>query len=254
MASRGLIEDPADASSLIERGAVLVDGVKATKPSTLVSASAQISLDSAAKSFVSRGGEKLAGALDELGIDPAGLKCLDVGTGSGGFTDCLLERGALSVTAVDVGYGQFDFKLRNDPRVRLIERTNFRLIPLSELDPPFDLIVGDLSFISLTTVMEKLAACASAGGRLLLLVKPQFEAEPARVPAGGVIRDYHVWEEALRKVASSIESQGMRVSDMAASRLRGAKGNVEFFILADRGESVPPSATLIEKALAGVPA
>lgn len=185
--------------------------------------------------FVSRGGEKLDGALEDLGIDPSGERCLDAGAGSGGFTDCLLQRGASSVVAVDVGYGQFDWRLRNDPRVTLIERTNIRIVDPAVLGGPFGLVVADLSFISLEMVLGVLIAAAGDRGDLLLLVKPQFEAPRNQVPVGGVVRDPQVWKGAIDRIARALSRLGRETTGTAESRVAGAKGNREFFLWAKAG-------------------
>ena len=182
--------------------------------------------------FVSRGGDKLDAALDRFAVDVTGRSALDAGASTGGFTDCRLQRGALEVVAVDVGRGQLDARLRNDPRVRVCERTNVRHLTLGDLGRdgrPFDLVVADLAFISLRTVAPALLGLAGAGGDLVLLVKPQFEA--GRAEAGrerGVIRDTLVWTETLTAVLSTFVGQGAAILGVMVSPLLGAQGNVEF--------------------------
>jgi 23S rRNA (cytidine1920-2'-O)/16S rRNA (cytidine1409-2'-O)-methyltransferase len=188
------------------------------------------------------GGDKLDAALDDFRVDVAGRRCLDAGAGSGGFTDCLLSRGAAEVVAVDVGYGQFDWGLRRDPRVRLLERTNLRLLGPGELGDPFDVVVADLSFISLAAVLGPLVAAAAPGAEFVLLVKPQFEAPAADVGAGGVVRDPGVWRRALGSVSGALGRHGLGVAGIVAARPRGAKGNQEFFVRARPGSAASDEA------------
>ena len=178
---------------------------------------------------MSRGGAKLAGALDAFGVDPSGRRCLDAGASTGGFTDCLLQRGAASVIAVDVGRGQIAWTLRSDPRVEVRERVNVRQMREGDIDPPPDLVVADLSFISLTIVAPALRAVARDDAEFVLLVKPQFEAGPARVGKGGVVRDPAVHKAVLRETVAGLDAGGLGVLAVEASSLRGADGNVEFF-------------------------
>jgi len=180
--------------------------------------------------FVSRGGEKLAGALDALRIDPAGLECLDAGASTGGFTDCLLQRGARHVIAVDVGYGQIAASLRADPRVQLIERTNFRHLARAETQEPVDLLTADLSFISLEKVLPRVVEWLRSPGQALLMVKPQFELERGQVGAGGVVRDPELRKRAVDRVRAAAEEQGFSVLGEAESVLPGPKGNLEHFL------------------------
>jgi len=192
--------------------------------------------------YVSRGGEKLKGALEALSLDVTGLRCLDVGASTGGFTDCLLQAGAESVVALDVAYGQFAWKLRQDPRVHVIERTNFKSIDLSQIDEsfaaPYDLVVADLSFISLAKLSEQFKTTISPEGQLLLLVKPQFEAHREEVPAGGVITDPQLQAQTLRRLASSFRDAGIEVLDWTYSPIKGPKGNIEFWVHAGLPTSV----------------
>ena len=188
--------------------------------------------------FVSRGGQKLANALEQLGVDPSGRDCLDVGASTGGFTDCLLQTGARRVIALDVGYGQLHPKLRDDPRVVVVERTNAREI--SELSFPPELIVCDVSFISVRTVMPSVLRLAKAGWEALVLVKPQFEASRPDVPKG-VVRDPDVHRRVLRDVCAAAPGWGARVAGVVDSGLPGPKGNREFFVhLFDSEEPTRP--------------
>jgi len=239
--ARGLFQGQAQARHAIEQRLVLVDGAPAGGAATLVGKSARITFPQPSR-FVSRGGDKLEGALDDLGIDVAGAVCLDAGAGSGGFTDCLLQRQADSVVAIDVGYGQFDWSLRGDSRVTLWERTNIR-----ELDPavhggPFDLVVADLSFIGLRQVLQPLSAAAASTGSLLVMVKPQFEAPRADVGPKGIVRDPAVWLSVLKSVVQSLGDAGLSTVGASASRLKGTKGNQEFFLHARRDQPASPEA------------
>jgi 23S rRNA (cytidine1920-2'-O)/16S rRNA (cytidine1409-2'-O)-methyltransferase len=187
------------------------------------------------RGFVSRGGEKLAAALDRFGIDPSGLRCLDAGVSTGGFTDCLLQRGALHVAAVDVGYGQLAWALRSDPRVTLFERTNVRELTPAELPYSPSLVVADLSFISLALVTPALERLSATNATYVVLVKPQFEAARADVGTGGVVRDPGVWLRSLAAVRDAFAACGAGTVGAMASPLRGPAGNVEFFLHARRG-------------------
>lgn len=181
--------------------------------------------------YVSRGGLKLEHGLDVLGVDPAGLACLDVGCSTGGFTDCLLVRGAASVLAVDVGYAQFDWSLRNDARVTLLERTNIVDVPTRERVQTIDLAVCDVSFTSVLAVLPAIRALLRPGGRLLTLVKPQFEAARQDVGEGGVVRDAAVRSGALARVAHAMNEAGLSVGGACESPITGAKGNQEYLLL-----------------------
>lgn len=183
--------------------------------------------------FASRGGDKLDAALDDLCLDVRGLRVLDAGGSTGGWTDCLLQRGAREVVYVDVAYGALDWRVRTDDRVRIHERTNLREITPGSIDGAVDLAVADLSFISLRTVLPALTGVAD---RLLLLVKPQFEAPRADVPRGGVIRSPEVWRAAVEAVVTAYGTEGFGLLASVPSRIPGAKGNREFFIALARGE------------------
>ena len=198
--------------------------------------------------FVSRGGEKLEAALGRFDVVVAGRHALDAGASTGGFTDCLLQRGAASVTAVDVGYGQLHERLRSDPRVRVVERTNVRGLSRQDVDGPFAVIVADLSFISLRTVAPTLVSeFADPEADLVLLVKPQFEAGRAEAArARGVIRDPEVWRRTLQRVGSAIGEAGAAMMDAMVSPLLGAQGNVEYLVHARVGPSPTPGPDLDE--------
>ena len=216
------------AQAEIAAGRVLVAGVPATKPARMVAAEDAVALQGPPPRFVGRGGEKLDAALHRFGIDVAGRTALDAGASTGGFTDCLLQRGAASVHAVDVGRGQLDLRLRHDPRVTVLERTNIRhLTP--EAAGRFDLVVADLSFISLRTVAPALLGLAAPEADLVLLVKPQFEAgRAAAARERGVIRDPAVWAATLTAVLAAYADEGAAIMGLMVSPLRGAEGNVEF--------------------------
>jgi len=210
-------------------GQVLVDDVPIDKPGTRVRDEAALRVRGVASRFVSRGGDKLDGALDDLGIDPAGRLCLDVGASTGGFTDCLLQRGARRVVAVDVGYGLLDAKLRVDPRVVVRERINARNLEASQVQGPVELVVADVAFISLRLVVPALATVAPRA-EWLLLVKPQFEVGREQVGKGGVVRDDALRTAAVESVRGAAEGLGWREIARADSRVAGPKGNREIFL------------------------
>ena len=224
----GLETTRARAQVRIQAGEVRLGDRVIDKPATLVAADA-VPVLAQRRLYVSRGGEKLAGALDSLGVDPAGLRCADVGASTGGFTDCLLQRGAASVFALDVGRGQLDHKLRADPRVESLERTNVRHFERGAR-APYDLVTADVSFISLRTVLPRLLDLVRPGGRLLVLVKPQFELERKAAPKG-VVRDPELRARAVREVRASAEALGLEALGEAESALAGPKGNREVFLL-----------------------
>jgi 23S rRNA (cytidine1920-2'-O)/16S rRNA (cytidine1409-2'-O)-methyltransferase len=228
---RGLVASRERARQEIEAGRVTVGGAPASKASRLVAPDEPIHLVGDAPRFVSRGGEKLDAALSSFGVDVAGRRVLDAGASTGGFTDCCLQRGAREVVAVDVGYGQLHERLRTDPRVEVRERANVRALDPDGIDPPVDVVVADLSFISLRTVAAALLGVVVPGGDLIVLVKPQFEAGRAAVSAGrGVIRDPAVRAEALRAVGAHLAGLGATIMGAMVSPLRGADGNVEFLL------------------------
>ncbi len=230
MVRRGLAPTRHRARHDIEAGRVRVGGVPADKPARLVAPDDRLELAGPPARFVGRGGEKLDAALDRFDLTVDGRRALDAGSSTGGFTDCLLQRGAAAVVAVDVGYGQLDLRLRHDPRVTVLERTNVRhLTPDMLQQEPFPLLVADLSFISLRTVSPALLGLAADGADLVLLVKPQFEAGRAEASrARGVIRDPVVWTRALQEVVAAYDDGGAGLQGVMASPLRGAEGNVEF--------------------------
>ncbi len=209
-------------------------GSPAPAAARLVDADEPIRVTGVPPRFVSRGGEKLDRALEVFGVDVAGRRVLDAGASTGGFTDCVLQRGAAAVVAVDVGRGQLAWQLRNDPRVTVFERTNVRSLEPEQAGGAADVVVADLSFISLVTVASALARCSTPGAVLVLLVKPQFEAGRARVGRGGVVRDAAVHRDVLREVRDGLGAAGLFVHAVIPSPLRGADGNVEFLVLVDK--------------------
>jgi 23S rRNA (cytidine1920-2'-O)/16S rRNA (cytidine1409-2'-O)-methyltransferase len=236
----GLAESRTRAAALIRTGDVLVDDAPVDKPGTRVRAEARVRVRGEPRRFVSRGGDKLAGALADLGVDPRGLRCLDVGASTGGFTDALLQAGARHVVAVDVGYGQLAAGLRGDPRVTVLERTNARELPASALAEPPELLTVDVSFISVRLLLPRLAALAPRA-RWLVLVKPQFEVGREQVGKGGVVRDDALRRGAADAVAAAAAALGHREIGRADSRLPGPRGNREIFLLLAPGVADAPS-------------
>lgn len=233
---RGLATSREHARQLVGSGSVLVAGAAAAKVDRLVAAGEPVVVLGPPPRFVSRGGEKLDAALDQRGLDPAGRRALDAGASTGGFTDCLLQRGAAQVVALDVGHGQLHPRLRADPRVVVLERTNVRSVGPGALGPPFDLVVADLSFISLTVVAGALVAQAAPGADLVVLVKPQFEAGRVEVSRGkGVIRDPATWLAALDRTVAAFDAAGAGAQGAMRSPITGGEGNVEFLVHLRRG-------------------
>jgi 23S rRNA (cytidine1920-2'-O)/16S rRNA (cytidine1409-2'-O)-methyltransferase len=238
---RGLARSREHASELIAAKRVKVSGAVAGKPATGVTTDVAIVVieDPDDPGYASRGGHKLAGALaafGPLGLAVEGRRCLDAGASTGGFTDVLLRQGAREVVAVDVGYGQLVWRLQQDERVRVHDRVNIRDLTLELIDGPVDLVVGDLSFISLELVLEPLIRVMAPGGDLALMVKPQFEVGKDRVGKGGVVRDLALREEAVATVADAAARRGWGARAVATSPLPGPSGNVEFFLWLRAGE------------------
>jgi 23S rRNA (cytidine1920-2'-O)/16S rRNA (cytidine1409-2'-O)-methyltransferase len=231
MVEQGLAETRSQAKALIMAGQALADGRKLDKAGEMLVPEAVLTLKDREAAYVSRGGLKLEGALTDLDLVVAGLKVLDIGASTGGFTDCLLKKGAVQVTAVDVGYGILDWRLRQDARVRVMERTNARYLTPEEAGGNFDLAVVDVSFISLDLILPRVSPLLVPGGRILALVKPQFEVGRDKVGKGGVVRDPRLQEEAVEKIAESARGLGLEISGRAPSRLKGPKGNQEHFLL-----------------------
>ncbi|MEI2654637.1 MAG: TlyA family RNA methyltransferase [Microthrixaceae bacterium] len=228
---RGLAASRTEAQRLIGEGLVTVGGAPADKPARLVDPGDALKVRGPARRYVSRGGEKLEAALDHFGLDPAGCRVLDAGSSTGGFTDCVLQRGATEVVAVDVGRGQLHEKLRADPRVLSRERTHLRDVRAEHIGGPVDLVVGDLSFISLTKVTEPLLGAVRPAGDLVLLVKPQFEAGREEVARGrGVITDPEIWRRTIAEVCAAFEDSGATMMGQMVSPIHGAEGNTEFLV------------------------
>jgi len=227
LVERGLAPSRERARALVLAREVLVDGAPATRPAEPIGEDAQVEV-AASPRFVSRGGEKLDHAIARTGVAVEGRRCLDAGASTGGFTDCLLQRGAAHVTAVDVGYGQLDARLRDDPRMTVLERTNVR--ELAPLDLPATLAVIDVSFISLTKVLPAVIQSLAPGGDILALVKPQFEAGRDEVGKGGVVRDALVHAACIARVACWALDHDLRVRGVVRSPLLGPAGNREFFL------------------------
>ncbi len=231
---RGLARSREHAANLVGAGRVEVAGRVATKVATAVTQDISVRvLKNDEPDYVSRGGHKLGGALDhfaETGLTVESRSCLDAGASTGGFTDVLLRRGARSVIAVDVGYGQLAWSLRTDDRVTVLDRTNVRALSVADIGEPVELVVGDLSFIPLGIVLPALVGVVAPAGDLLLMVKPQFEVGKTRLPAGGVVRDPQMRADAVRGVARSALDLGFGVRGVRASPLPGPAGNVEYFL------------------------
>ncbi len=235
LVQRGLAPTRARAQSLLLAGLVYVKDTRIDKAGALVEPSAEVAVRGEEHRFVSRGGVKLEGALDAFALDVTGLCCFDLGASTGGFTDCLLQRGAASVAAVDVGYGQLAHKLRQDPRVLVLERTNARTLEPSAIGGPADLTVVDASFIGLGKLMEAIARCTRPGGALVALIKPQFEVGRAEASRGkGVVRDPEVRARAIASASEDVERAGFSLLGTCDSSLPGPKGNLEAFVYARR--------------------
>ncbi len=234
LVERGLAPTRAKAQALILAGTVFSGGRRLDKPGAAIAANIALEVRGRDHPWVSRGGVKLAHALDHFRIDPSGLVALDIGASTGGFTDVLLQRGAARVYAVDVGFGQLAWSLRNDPRVVLFERVNARYLTRQQVPEPVDLVVCDASFIGLETVLPAPLALAQPRARLVALIKPQFEVGPARVGKGGVVRDPALHREVCERIAAWLAAQGWRVLGVVESPIRGPEGNVEFLVAAAR--------------------
>jgi len=232
LVERGLADSREKARALIIAGDVLIDGQKSDKPGRSVASDSQVSV-TARLPYVSRGGVKLAAALDHFGIDVSGQVCMDVGSSTGGFTDCLLQRGAARVWAIDVGHGQLDWKLRNDPRVVVREGVNARYLAAEEIPEKFGLAVCDASFISATLLIPAIVPLLAEHGRMIILVKPQFEVGKGEVGKGGIVRDPTQHQAACDRVQACVEQQGFQAT-LIQSPILGAEGNREFLLYAQR--------------------
>ena len=242
----GLVESRSRARAMILAGDVLVNGIAVLQAGKPVGDGDTVELRAKPR-FVSRGGDKLDHALTAFNLDVAGFRCADLGASTGGFTDCLLQRGASHVTAIDVGYGQIDVRLREDPRVTVVERVNARF-PQEGLRG-LDLVVIDVSFISLDLVFPTTAAALRDGGWCVPLIKPQFEVGKGEVGKGGVVRDAATHRQVVERVMAQADSRGLRTMDLTRSPVVGPAGNVEFLALLKRGDGEPlDRATLLERA------
>jgi 23S rRNA (cytidine1920-2'-O)/16S rRNA (cytidine1409-2'-O)-methyltransferase len=230
LVDRNLAESREKSKALILAGQVLVDGQKSDKPGHTVPDDARVELLEKLP-YVSRGGVKLAGALDHFHIDVSNLTCLDVGSSTGGFTDCLLQRGAARVVGIDVGRGQLDWRLRNDPRVEIREGVNARYLAPADFETKFDLAVCDVSFISVTLIIPRIVELLAPEGRMIILVKPQFEVGRGEVGKGGIVRDPALHQSACDRVSATVQALGFH-PEIIESPIRGAEGNREFLLYA----------------------
>jgi len=229
LVERGLADSATKAQAMILAGEVSVDNVRADKAGASIAEDARVAVTSRTQKYASRGGIKLEGALADFGLNPAGFVCLDIGSSTGGFTDCLLQKGASRVYAVDVNVDQIAWKLHQDNRVVRIER-NARELRSQDIPEPVDLVAVDVSFISATKVLPPAAAIAKPGANLLVLVKPQFELPKADIGTGGIVDDPALHEKAVEKVRSAAITAGLEILGMRPSRLPGAEGNQEYFL------------------------
>lgn len=239
LVQRGFFSSRRQAQAAILEGRVFVDGERETKPGRRVAEAARLEVRGEEPRYVSRGGLKLEHALREFALDVRGCVCLDLGASTGGFTDCLLQHGAGAVYAVDVGYGQLAWKLRQDPRVRVLERTNARHLTREHVPEPVDFVTADLSFIGLEKVLPVIAPLCKPDARAVVLVKPQFEAGPDLVGKRGVVRDPAVHEAVLLRVIEDAPRWGFTPTDLTYSPVKGAEGNIEFLLALRRAESLP---------------
>lgn len=228
LTERGLAESRAKAQALIMAGEVFVEQQKIEKSGTAVSVDAQIEIRGSACPYVSRGGLKLEKALRDFGVDPSGFVCSDSGASTGGFTDCLLQKGAQKVFAIDVGYGQLAWKIRSDPRVVAMDRTNIRYVTPEDIGEPLDLSVVDVSFISLRTVLPAIRRLLKPTGQIVCLIKPQFEAGREKVGKKGVVRDPKIHEEVLNGFLSLAHELDLTLLNLSYSPVKGPEGNIEF--------------------------
>jgi 23S rRNA (cytidine1920-2'-O)/16S rRNA (cytidine1409-2'-O)-methyltransferase len=232
LVDRGLADSRTKAQALVMAGAVLVDEQLIHKPSELFSHDANIRIkESATQRYVSRAGTKLEAALREFNLDVSGFACLDVGASTGGFTDCLLQHGAKKVVALDVGHNQLDWKIRNDPRVEVREEVNARHLTSDDFAENFDLITIDVSFISLTKILPAVVPLLTKAGRIVALIKPQFEVGKGEVGKGGIVKDPSQHQRVISEVNAVAESLGLKVTGVMESPIKGADGNIEFLAL-----------------------
>ena len=228
LTEQGYAENRTKAQAIIMSGIVYVDGQKADKPGTAYEETVSIEVRGGACPYVSRGGLKLEKALRDFGVKPEGFVCSDSGASTGGFTDCLLQQGARKVFAIDVGYGQLDWKIRSDPRVVVMEKTNIRYVTPEQMGEPLDLSVVDVSFISLKIVLPAIRALLKPTGQVLCLIKPQFEAGREKVGKKGVVREKSTHVEVLQGFVELADSLGFHILGLTYSPVKGPEGNIEF--------------------------
>lgn len=251
LVERGLAENRTKAQAIIMSGLVYVTGQKADKPGVSYEETAEIEVRSGGCPYVSRGGLKLEKALRDFGVDPTGFVCSDSGASTGGFTDCLLQQGASKVFAIDVGYGQLDWKIRSDPRVVVMERTNVRYVTPEMLGEPLDLSVIDVSFISLKIVLPVIKTFLKPTGQVLCLIKPQFEAGREKVGKKGVVRDPAIHKEVLDDFVKLTQEIGFTILGLTFSPVKGPEGNIEFLAhltLDDKPGIQPDTASVVADA------
>ena len=251
LTERALADSRTKAQAIIMSGQVYVEGQKADKPGVSYEESVQIEVRTAACPYVSRGGLKLEKALRDFGVKPEGYVCSDSGASTGGFTDCLLQQGAKKVFAIDVGYGQLDWKIRSDPRVVVMERTNVRYVTPEQLGEPLDLSVVDVSFISLKIVLPVIKTFLKPTGQVLCLIKPQFEAGKEKVGKKGVVRDPAIHKEVLDAFVELANQQQFTILGLTFSPVKGPEGNIEFLAhltLEDKEGIQPDTAAVVRDA------
>ena len=251
LTEKGLVESRSKAQAVIMAGQVYVDGQKADKPGVSYEETVEIEVRGESCPYVSRGGLKLEKALRDFGVDPTGFVCSDSGASTGGFTDCLLQQGASKVFAIDVGYGQLDWKIRSDPRVVVMERTNIRYVTPEDLGEPLDLSVIDVSFISLKIVLPAIKALLKPTGQVLCLIKPQFEAGREKVGKKGVVREPETHKQVLDDFVELANSLNFTILGLTFSPVKGPEGNIEFLghlTLADREGILPDTAQVVADA------
>jgi len=248
---KGLAPSREKARALIMAGEIFVNGQRGDKPGDTYDVTSDIVLHGNPLPFVSRGGLKLKKAVECFGLTLTGLTCVDVGASTGGFTDCMLQNGAVKVYAVDVGYGQLDWKLRNDPRVICMEKTNARYLTVEQLGEPVDLATSDVSFISLTKVLQAMKNVLKEDGQAVCLIKPQFEAGREKVGKKGVVRDKATHMEVIGQVSDYAREIGFSVLGLDHSPIKGPEGNIEYLIRLGRGEDLFADAARREQMITG---
>ena len=236
LVEKGLVESRERAQKTIMAGLVYVEGERVDKPGTKVDTELEIIVKGNPIPYVSRGGLKLEKALKTLNIDLTGKRCMDIGASTGGFTDCMLQNGASHVFSVDVGYGQLDWKLRNDPRVTNMERTNIRYVTEEQIGEKLDFLSIDVSFISLKLVLPVAVSLLKDAGEMVFLIKPQFEAGREHMKKSGVIRDAKIHKQVLHQVMANVTASGLLVDYLTFSPIKGPKGNIEFLAHATIGD------------------